>query len=82
VSADCCPGLPCVTPPGSTKGTCGGGTTTTSDAGTPVTDGGTTTGTDASVGCALYGQTCATTSDCCGDVPCDLKEKRCVYPIY
>ncbi len=69
-TSDCCPGLPCAIPPGSTIGVCGGtvlpdggvdpdGGTGTQDAGT--VDGGL---------CALYGQQCAIAADCCNNVPC------------
>ncbi len=76
--ADCCTGLPCVIPTGTTKGICGGtiladggvgdsGTVGTPDSGTKP-DGGTTVppGT-----CALYGQACTTANPCCDPgVPC------------
>jgi hypothetical protein len=84
-SADCCPGLPCVISPGSTSGTCGGGTTGT-DGGTTGSDGGTTgdggTVTDSGVapGCTLYGQTCTAAAQCCDGIPCT--NGRCIYPIF
>jgi hypothetical protein len=65
-NADCCPGTSCVTAPGSAQGVCGPcGGTPPGDAGTapPPPDAG-------SGSCALYGQVCATTADCCGGVPC------------
>ncbi|HSQ64100.1 MAG TPA: hypothetical protein VLM85_12830 [Polyangiaceae bacterium] len=79
--ADCCVGGHCYIPGGQTTGTCqplttpDGGTTT--DSGT--TDSGTT---DASTPppCALYGQVCSTSGDCCNGVPCT--NGRCVYPVY
>jgi hypothetical protein len=80
-NADCCPGFSCEVPTGSTSGTCGpcglgkdGGTPR--DSGTPK---------DASPpppadgGCALYGQVCTTSSQCCYGVPCT--GGRCVLPI-
>jgi hypothetical protein len=73
--ADCCPGLPCVMTPGSTRGVCGGQP--------PMGDGGIVTpppdappppppdaGTDAPPPCAGYGQICTVTGDCCDGVPC------------
>jgi hypothetical protein len=69
-SADCCAGLPCAITPGSTKGVCGG--TLAPDGGVvpPPADGGvviTQDGGTAGDGgvCALYGQGCTMTSDCC-----------------
>jgi hypothetical protein len=73
-AADCCPGLPCVTVPGSTRGTCGG---------PPMGDGGIVTPPpDAYVpppGCAVYGQVCTVSSDCCNGVPCT--GGRCVIVV-
>lgn len=63
--ADCCSGLPCVIPTGSSEGICGG--TIESDGGVSGTDSGTT---DAGTACALYGQTCTQSTDCCDSVPC------------
>ncbi|MBX3208917.1 MAG: hypothetical protein KF764_28050 [Labilithrix sp.] len=76
-SADCCVGIPCVQAPGSAKGVCGG---------TLLPDGGVSdAGTDAGGGnlpdggtCALYGQTCTESGDCCSGVPCT--GGRCRYP--
>jgi hypothetical protein len=68
-NADCCPGSACEMPAGSTQGTCG-----------PC--GGTSTGDGGSypdAGCALYGQVCTTSSDCCYGVPCS--DGRCESPI-
>jgi hypothetical protein len=82
-SADCCPGLPCTVPPGSTRGTCGQPPTV--DAGTPDAT------PPADVGivdvapdgpkppCAEYGQVCTSNSDCCNGVPCT--DGRCVYIV-
>ncbi|MBX3224760.1 MAG: hypothetical protein KF795_29860, partial [Labilithrix sp.] len=63
--------------PGSAKGVCGG---------TILPDGGVSdAGTDAGGGnlpdggtCALYGQTCTESGDCCSGVPCT--GGRCRYP--
>jgi hypothetical protein len=75
--------LPCIIPPGSTKGVCGN---------TNIPDGGGSGGAGGSGGtsaggaggtggtpCALYGQSCTVTSDCCGGVPCT--NGKCVYPV-
>ncbi len=81
-TADCCVGLPCVIPPGSTDGICGGVLVTT-DAGTTAQDAGTspdsgvTTFPDGGV-CALYGQTCTDSAECCAGVPCT--SGRCRFP--
>ena len=79
-NADCCPGLPCTTLPGSTKGICGGIIT---DGGVqPPPDAGPDGGDPGDAGdagvCALYGQTCADTADCCNGVPCT--SGRCRFP--
>jgi hypothetical protein len=80
-NADCCPGTACEQPQGSVTGTCGpchgGGT---GDGGTSG-DGGTTNGDGgyADAGCALYGQVCTTSSDCCNGVPCT--SGRCEVPV-
>jgi hypothetical protein len=78
--ADCCVGGHCYVPGGKTSGTCQPLTTT--DGGTTTTDGGTTDAGDASTPppCALYGQVCSTSGDCCNGVPCT--NGRCVYPVY
>jgi hypothetical protein len=71
-NGDCCPGTACDVPQGSTHGTCGpcGGTSgdggTTGDGGLVVGDGG-----YADAGCALYGQVCTVSSDCCYGVTCN-----------
>jgi hypothetical protein len=85
INADCCPGSVCLTPPGSTVGTCGGddppsgggtggtGGTTSGGAG-GTTSGGTGGSTGGSGGtttkCSEYGQICKTGGDCCNAVPC------------
>jgi hypothetical protein len=87
-NGDCCPGSACEIPQGSTSGTCGpcggppydGGTPQDSggpyDGGTVVPDSGTPY-TDA--GCALYGQVCTTSSQCCYGIPCT--NGHCTTPI-
>jgi hypothetical protein len=75
-NGDCCAGLPCVIPPGSTKGICNG--TLLPDGGVsdaappPPPDSGTPDSGNLPDGatCALYGQICAQSSDCCNAVPC------------
>jgi len=84
-AADCCPGLPCTMPPGSSRGVCG--VPPTGDAGPPP-DGSSTDGDipditpppppDGGV-CAEYGQSCTMMSDCCNNVPCT--NGRCVYIV-
>jgi len=82
VTGDCCNGLQCYVPPGSTQGYCGAppppppGT----DAGT-LPDGGS---------CSFYGQSCTQNSDCCDNIPCSLGTGACngqsgctcTYPIH
>ena len=81
-TSDCCTGLPCAVPPGSVSGFCGG--TLLPDGGVaptppPGTDGGVVQPPDGGSGtCALYGQTCATSPDCCSGVPCT--NGTCHYP--
>jgi hypothetical protein len=92
-NADCCNGLPCALPAGSSSGICGGtlltdgGVSTTPPPGTdggivqPPPDAGTDSGTDSGTPttvCALYGQACAVTADCCSGVPCT--NATCHYP--
>ena len=67
---DCCVGGHCYIPGGQTTGSCA---PNNPDAG--VTD----SGTPADAGCALYGQTCTTSSDCCNGIPCT--DGRCIIPI-
>ncbi len=63
--ADCCAGLPCKAPPGSTQGVCGP---------PPVIP---DAGYDGGPDCALYGQVCTVSADCCNGVPCT--NGKCVY---
>jgi hypothetical protein len=82
--ADCCPGSSCILAAGSSRGICGpcvqpapdGGVTPDSG---PPPDGGITPPPDAGKTCALYGQICTTTADCCNGVPCT--GGRCEVPI-
>ncbi|HVJ94131.1 MAG TPA: hypothetical protein VM580_30290, partial [Labilithrix sp.] len=76
IAADCCAGLPCTIPAGSTDGVCGG--SVLPDGG--VTDAGTSTPGNLPDGgtCALYGQLCSGNADCCSGVPCT--SGRCRYP--
>jgi hypothetical protein len=67
-TADCCAGLPCVTPTGSTRGTCGPPPSV--DGGSPPPDAGV---------CAEYGQICTTQSDCCRNLPC--YRGRCIVVV-
>jgi hypothetical protein len=75
ITGDCCTGYICIEAPGSTSGKCGVYTPpppSTPDAATPPPpyDGG-------SVGCALYGQACKATTDCCGGIPCTCQGTAC-----
>jgi hypothetical protein len=86
-TADCCPGLPCTIPPGSTRGVCG--RPPTGDGGGPTGDATPPPGSDADIPdvpsdgskppCAEYGQVCTSNGDCCNGVPCF--EGRCIYVI-
>jgi hypothetical protein len=68
INGDCCPGYVCITPIGSTQGTCGIYTPP------PVPDAGTYDAApppyDGPLACALYGQSCKADGDCCGGVSC------------
>jgi hypothetical protein len=66
-TTDCCAGLVCSIPPGSLTGTCGT-VVPPPDGGTPTPDGGTVQD-DAGI-CALPGQHCTQTSDCCYGFTC------------
>jgi hypothetical protein len=79
INGDCCPGNICIRPPGSTMGTCNGGTGGTggmggnggAGAGTGGLGGTGGAGTGGSGGsCSEYGQICSGNSDCCNAVPC------------
>jgi hypothetical protein len=76
-NADCCTGTSCLVPTGSTHGTCGPcGTGSSSGSGSGSSSGSTP---DAGPTCALYGQQCMTSADCCNGVPCTMG--RCIEPI-
>jgi hypothetical protein len=82
-SADCCPGTSCIAPTGSATGMCGpcGPTAPPADGGASPGDGGPAPSPDASSPpptCALFGQVCTTSADCCGGVPCT--GARCLPP--
>jgi hypothetical protein len=71
INGDCCVGTMCNRPLGSISGTCGPYTPPPSDAGIPADDAGGSSGSyDGGTTCALYGQSCRFSSDCCGGVPC------------
>jgi len=55
INADCCSGYVCITPTGSTVGTCGMPPP-------PSYDGGS--------GCSFYGQACSASTPCCNNVTC------------
>ncbi len=92
-NADCCNGLPCALPAGSASGVCGGtllpdgGVSTMPPPGTdggvvqpPPPDGGADSGADSGTTgtCALYGQACMVSGNCCSGVPCT--NGTCHYP--
>lgn len=76
-NADCCAGVTCAAAPGSSSGICGG--TVTADGG--VIDAGATVDAGS---CALYGQICGDSTDCCSNVPCTkaigAEKGTCRYP--
>lgn len=74
-NADCCAGLPCTLDPGSSSGTCGAPPTGDAGVDSGVPEG----GTDAGPTCALLGQSCTQSSDCCNGVPCT--NGRCNWVI-
>jgi hypothetical protein len=78
-NADCCPGSACIQQAGMVSGVCGpcGGTPPPpADGGSGSSSGGPTEGgpppppPDASTSCALYGQICTTSANCCAGIPC------------
>ncbi len=72
-NADCCAGLTCDLPLGSTDGTCGpcNPDAGSGDAGKPKDGGKGDSGKgDSGTPCAMYGQSCKVSSDCCSGVPC------------
>jgi hypothetical protein len=84
-AGDCCTGLPCTIPPGSSRGVCGV-PPSNPDAGPPPPPDGSSTDAgpppplpDGGPSCAEYGQSCTMMSDCCNNVPCT--NGRCVYIV-
>jgi hypothetical protein len=89
INADCCVGETCEVPPGSTKGTCGpcmpppdGGIDAAPDApiDAPVDapiDAPIDAPPDGPAPCALYGQQCTSSSQCCNGVPCNAPNGLC-----
>jgi hypothetical protein len=78
-NADCCPGLPCVIPPGGSSGLCGG--QLTDGGGVIYPDGGllgdgSVTSGDAGT-CSFAGQQCTTSTDCCRGLTCNPNTLRC-----
>jgi hypothetical protein len=65
INGDCCSGYACITPTGSTAGTCG-----TPPPPPPPADGGPPPTYDGGIGCSLYGQACSASTPCCGGVTC------------
>ena len=83
-NADCCPGSACEMAQGTTHGVCGPCGGSVPDGGTGTGDGGTksdggTPPADAGGSCALYGQVCTSSSQCCYGLPCT--NGRCEAPI-
>jgi hypothetical protein len=82
INGDCCPGSVCLTPPGSTVGTCGGdpgggggGSSSGGSSGTGGSSGSTGTSGNGGTGggtttCSEYGQICKASGDCCNAIPC------------
>jgi hypothetical protein len=75
VNADCCASLMCNIPPGGTVGSC----KPISTPPPPPADGGVS---DSSIPvdaptCALYGQSCTMSSDCCNGIPCAIGSVLC-----
>ncbi|MGH7434610.1 MAG: hypothetical protein ACRENE_02970, partial [Polyangiaceae bacterium] len=70
-NADCCAGSSCVMQSGSAAGVCGpcNGNPPPADAGPVTVDSGAPPPADGGV-CALYGQMCVTSADCCNNIPC------------
>jgi hypothetical protein len=89
ITADCCRGYLCISELGSSEGVCGIVAVPPPDAGSPppVDSGaGGAAGSGGSPGydagplpCAAYGQSCATSSDCCNGTVCD--QGLCLVPI-
>jgi hypothetical protein len=83
-NADCCPGSACEILAGSADGICGpcgggsGGSGGTGDGGVEGGSGG-AGDSGGGGGCALYGQVCTESTQCCNGVPC--ASGRCEEPI-
>jgi hypothetical protein len=77
-NSDCCPGASCLTTSGSAMGKCGPCGTGSSSGGSS-SGSGSSGGPDAGPTCALYGQVCTSSSQCCNGVPCTMG--RCVWPV-
>jgi hypothetical protein len=84
-NADCCAGTSCVGAAGGTHGVCGpcrpgegdGGAGLPDDGGAGGSGGSPDGGAGSGPTCALYGQICTASSQCCDGVPCD---GRCEFP--
>gem|GEM_PF-3809032 len=87
-----CRGSLCVTEIGTTRGTCSAveppGSGSSGAGGAGGTGGTGNSGGSAAAGsggdpgepsCAVYGQQCEDTSDCCSEVPCS--DGYCIYPL-
>jgi hypothetical protein len=62
---------------GSSMGKCGPCGTGSSSGGSSGSSSGSTP--DAGPSCALYGQQCTTSADCCNGIPCTMG--RCLEPV-
>jgi hypothetical protein len=94
VNGDCCAGVVCTALPGSTQGVCGSSSSEPPPGGAGGSGAGGAGGggaggaggetppdseTPPSYSCALFGQACSESSDCCSNIPCT--NGACVYPI-
>jgi hypothetical protein len=94
ISGDCCRGSMCVTELGSTRGTCstseppppanggagGSGGGAAGSGGSAAGSGGSAAGEPGGAPtCAVYGQQCQVSGDCCSSVPCT--DGYCMYPL-
>jgi hypothetical protein len=73
-NADCCTGTGCILPTGSSMGKCGPCGSGSSSGSSSSSGGG-----YVDAGCALYGQQCTTSAQCCNGVPCTMG--RCVEQV-
>jgi hypothetical protein len=76
-NSDCCPGGACSVPTGGTSGTCSCGSNSSSSGGSSGS--GSSSGGGYDAGCALYGQVCTSSAQCCNGVPCTMG--RCIEQI-